>query len=138
MYKKYLVFGFIGICLLMISIGIIDDRDNVTAHESVHRQIDLYFGCRNVTMNVTWFDGGSTTCNDENQTFIPEQEAMHSFNEVISYNDDGIINAIRMSTLFIVAMFFIIAYVFFMKWEEEPPIPRPPKPSEPPRPPLNQ
>lgn len=119
MYKKYLVIFYVVLVALLLGLSIKNNRDSTEAHESVHRQIDLYFGCKNVTMNVTWFNGGSVKCEDENQTFYPEQETMHRIGQV------------NLGVFFLITMIFIVAYLFLLKWEDD--TRRPDPPSPPPR-----
>lgn len=81
---------------------------NTVDHEGVHKQIDIYYGCTNVSVTYS-LAGGSTSCHNFNNLTISDRDRMyelHSFNEIIGYNVGSLIAVMFFCSLIIVLAIF--------------------------------
>lgn len=106
---RRVLYGFIIIILGIVSSLLVIDHSATTQHEAVHRQIHKYYGCKNITVEVNWFKNSFTRCEDQDYKQPIEATTMHSYNEVISYNNDALLFVVGTSTLFVVAAIFLHA-----------------------------
>ena len=97
-----------GIFFLGITVFFVLDYIATVQHENVHRQIDTYFGCRNVSVELHMFDTSFTKCNDKNRTVSEQEWSLHAYNEVVTYNNSQISLTIFFCTLMIIVFVFNI------------------------------
>lgn len=63
-------------------------------HEQAHSQIMYEFGCKEVTITYS-FTGGMTNCTggyyDRPVEWVTKERELHSLNEIVGYNLEGVI-----------------------------------------------
>jgi hypothetical protein len=119
---KHLVPIYVTMMLLMIGVYLVVNYNTVRQHEEVHKVIFEYYGCNNITMITSAFQG-RTICHGPHN-FSEAEETMHSFNEVVTYNNSSLVDIILFGVLMIVSSLFMIVSLFRPK-PEEPPAPKP-------------
>jgi hypothetical protein len=86
--KRIDVFGFSMIlCILFFNAYV------VYQHESVHRQIAVYDGCNNSSIHYRILYSYEM-CDDVGYNESAQATSLHSFNEIIGYNLQAIMNVI--------------------------------------------
>jgi hypothetical protein len=79
---------------------------NTVSHEAAHKQIYLYFGCKEPVVHINYLTiQGTATCMDIDHTWNEKEESLHAWNEIISYNSDVVLGA----------MFAILVLYFCIK-----------------------
>lgn len=96
------IFGLFMILLL----GWTSLAVHVEYHENVHKQIYVYHGCNNVTIefNHLWL-GGSTQCNVLGYHESDQVRMLHSMNEITGYHQYS-----RLITLWLIVYFMYLMY----------------------------
>lgn len=108
MYRKDLLIIFIVIFFLGIIIFGGLQYIATIQHEDVHRQIDTYFGCDNVTVSLSFWDTSYTQCNDINRTVSAQEWSLHAYNEIVTYNNSHITVSIFFCTMLLIVFLFIM------------------------------
>jgi hypothetical protein len=107
---KNLIPMYLLMTLLLIASFLVVNYNLINQHEAVHKAIFESFGCTNTSMTTTPFSG-HTICYGEHNISDAE-ESMHSFNEVVTYNDAALIDMLFFGVLIIITSLFV-ALSFF-------------------------
>jgi hypothetical protein len=102
--------------ILVMGVYIVINTNIVRQHEEVHKVIFEYYGCNNITMITSAFSGRTICHGDHN--FSESEETMHSFNEVVTYNNSSLIDMILFGVLMIISSLFMLVSLFKPKPEE--------------------
>jgi len=87
--KSYIIF----LILIALTFALIMNYQ-VVRHENAHKQIQLYYGCKEVYINYTGLFSGKSQCLNGTYRNVDMEYQLHAFNEIIGYNNTGIILAI--------------------------------------------
>ena len=113
MYRKDLLVMFLGFFFLGLTVFGALDYVSTSQHEAVHRQIDEYFGCENITVAIRLWGTSYTRCEDVRNVSL-EEWSMHAYNEVVAYNNVQVVLAIFFCTFWILTFIFCM-YVYHGK-----------------------
>jgi len=94
-----IMFGLL-ICLVLIN------QQATINHENAHKQIAIYYGCVNYTTEIKLFGTSTFTCwNKHNES--DSEKTVHSFNEIVSYNNDQLtLSMFACTGMLICALYF--------------------------------
>lgn len=77
-------------------------------HENVHAEIFKYYGCTDTEMDYH-FSSATTTCKTPlTQETRDKMYNLHMQNEIVTYNNDAVIQAIFVCTAFIIFILFVL------------------------------
>lgn len=107
---KHLVPIYILMMFILIALYLVVNYNMINQHEEVHRAIFSNYGCNNISMVITPFSG-YTICYD-NHSLSESEETMHSFNEVVTYNNSSLIDIVFFGVLIITSTLFMLASLF--------------------------
>lgn len=73
---------------------------STVAHEQVHKQISVYYGCVNSTIDINLFKGSYFKCHERYHKSVSDEFFLHAQNEIVSYNLDALLYLIFISVMF--------------------------------------
>ena len=87
--KQYILFFVFTLIFAVMQYGVTTYESEI-AHESVHKQVALYNGCTNYTMEINMFSGSWFRCDNRSAYYTGEYDReeyiIDSMNEVVTYN----------------------------------------------------
>jgi len=119
--NRWFRFRFMILVLIFFSaMGFILMHGSVVAHESVHEQIGISFGCYTTNVTTGWLSG-SYQCVERAWNQTPAEQIkefeLHALNEIVSYNIDVIVLAIVGCTTLL--SFIIIVRTGGLTWKKK-------------------
>lgn len=108
---KLFYIGFIILCF-MFGMYYYDYQDTVQ-HEKAHEQIAKYFGCTEGYMNISFTDRSYYKClnyTERPESAIINEMYLHSYNEIIDYNNTRIIHSLYLGFLCLIVTIAIMGF----------------------------
>lgn len=108
MDRKYLLILFVSIFFLGVVVLLALEHIGTVQHEDVHRQIQVYFGCQNNSVKISFWGTSYTACLDDNRTVSSEEWGLHAYNEIVSYNNTQIVLSIFFCTIMLITFIYCL------------------------------